>query len=171
MRTTVMAASLLVAMLVACGESTGDWTYVDSERPSIVLDAHEHNVKYGNVKLFVHCFDSLDKGRRLDAFFAFYPSIGSGGSTGPSGGLGLYDEIAIGLGWGNRDGFNSPGWKIDRLGSTVSPPDGGKVAFLSNLADHTEVRIGVPTSDVDVVLARFRLKGYDVALQRVMDVC
>ena len=157
---------VVLAMLVACMRSTGDWTYVNSERSSIVLDAQEHNITYGNVKLFVHCFDSLDKGPRLDAFFAFYPSIGFYG-----GGPGIFDEISIALGWGNREGFASPGWKVSMDGSTMSPPDNGEDAFLENLARHTEVRIGVPTSDVEVVLARFRLDGYDTAIQPVLDVC
>ena len=162
MRTIVIAS--LSAMLVACAGSSGGWTYVDSERPSIVLDAHEHNITYGNVKLFVHCFDSLDKGPRLDAFFAFYPSIGSYG-----GGPGIYDEVSIGLGWGNREGFASPGWKVDRIGSTMSPPDNREDAFIENLAKYTEVRIGIPTSEVDVVLARFHLDGYDKAIESVQE--
>ena len=166
MRSIMVVSLALVTMLVACVGSSGDWTYVKSERSSIVLDAQEHNITYGNVKLFVHCYDSLDKGPSLNAFFAFYPSIGSYG-----GGPGIYDKISIGLGWGNREGFASPGWKIDRMGSTMSPPDNGEETFLENLAKHTEVRIGVPTSDVDVVLARFRLEGYDTAVQPVLEVC
>ena len=67
---------VVLTMSVACAGSSGDWAYVNSERSSIVLYAQEHNITYGNVKLFVHCYDSLDKGPRLESFFAFFPRIG-----------------------------------------------------------------------------------------------
>ena len=165
MRSILIVSWSLVVMLVACGGSSGDWTY-NSDRTSIVLYAQEHNVQYGHVLLFVSCYDLLGEGPRLNAFFGFMPPIGSSFDT-----PGIYKEMSIALGWGNREGFASPGWRISIDGGHISPPRDGQDAFLENLARQTEVRIGVPKSEVDVVLARFQLEGYETAVQPVLEVC
>ena len=149
-------------------EQTGAWEYRDSDHgtPSIVLDSEENNLSYGEAILFVHCFDRLGIGPRLEAFIGFWPTIGLYSDS-----PGIFDNVSVSVIWGNEE-LQSVGpawWKLGH--DTISPPDDDQDAFVENLSEHRELRIAVPKGDNDVVLARFRTRGFANAVQPVARAC